>query len=181
MRKLLRLAKREYLASVKTKGFIIMLVLMPVLMGGSGIAMLLLQDQVDTTDKKVAVLDRSGVIADVLLTAAKERNDSAVFDKESLNKEGDMAHLKIEIVDEDGNVVTTATNVITVDLNGAGELMGVESGEIVDGEVDLQSNSRMAYFGKLLAFIQPVQKKGNISITISSPGLESKTVQINSK
>ncbi len=87
MRKLLRLAKREYLASVKTKGFIIMLVLMPVLMGGSGIAMLLLQDQVDTTDKKVAVLDRSGVISNVLLTAAKGRNDSdIVFDKESGKK-----------------------------------------------------------------------------------------------
>ena len=86
MRKLLRLAKREYLASVKTKGFIIMLVLMPVLMGGTSVAMILLQDQVDTTDKKVAVLDRSGVIADVLLMAAKARNDAAVFDKESGKK-----------------------------------------------------------------------------------------------
>lgn len=86
MRKLLRLAKREYLASVKTKGFIIMLVLMPVLMGGSGVAMYLLRNQVDTTDKKVAVLDRSGVIAEVLLTAAEQRNDAAVFDKESGKK-----------------------------------------------------------------------------------------------
>ena len=86
MRKLLKLAKREYLASVKTKGFIIMLVLMPVLMSGSGIAMYLLRNQVDTTDKKVAVLDRSGVITDVLLTAAKQRNDDDVFDKESGKK-----------------------------------------------------------------------------------------------
>ena len=86
MRKLLRLAKREYLASVKTKGFIIMLVAMPILMSGSLIAMLLLQNQVDTTDKKVAVLDRSGVIAEVLLAAAEQRNDAAVFDKESGKK-----------------------------------------------------------------------------------------------
>lgn len=86
MRKLLRLAKREYLASVKTKGFIIMLIAMPILMAGSGIAMVLLRNQVDTTDKKVAVLDRSGVIADVLLAAAEQRNDAAVFDKESGKK-----------------------------------------------------------------------------------------------
>ena len=39
MRKILRLARREYLESVKTKGFILMLVLMPLWMGGSGIAM----------------------------------------------------------------------------------------------------------------------------------------------
>ena len=45
MRKILRLTKREYLAAVKTKGFIIMLVLMPVLMGGSGIAMYLLRKE----------------------------------------------------------------------------------------------------------------------------------------
>ena len=86
MRKLLRFAKREYLASVKTKGFIIMLVAMPILMSGSGIAMYLLRNQVDTTDKKVAVLDRSGVIADVLLAAAEQRNDAAVFNKESGKK-----------------------------------------------------------------------------------------------
>ncbi len=86
MRKLLKLAKREYLASVKTKGFIIMLVAMPILMSGSGIAMYLLRNQVDTTDKKVAVLDRSGEIADVLLTAAKERNDDNIFDPNSGKK-----------------------------------------------------------------------------------------------
>ena len=48
-----------------------MLVLMPVLMGGSGIAMYLLRGQVDTTDKRVAVLDRSAIVTEMLLKAAK--------------------------------------------------------------------------------------------------------------
>lgn len=104
----------------------------------------------------------------------------ASFDKESLKKESDLAHLKIEIVDKDGNVVTKAINVITVDLKGAGELLGVESAKL-DGETDLKSHSRNAFNGKLLAFIQPLQKKGNIIINISSPGLESKTVTIAAK
>ena len=86
MRKILRFVKREYLAAVKTKGFIIMLLLMPVLMGGSGIAMYLLRGQVDTTDKKVAVVDRSGIITDVVLKAAEGRNSAAVFDKETGKK-----------------------------------------------------------------------------------------------
>jgi ABC-type Na+ efflux pump permease subunit len=60
MPKILKLATREYLESVKTKGFIIMLVMMPLVMGGSGIAMLLFQGQVDTWDKRVAGLDHSG-------------------------------------------------------------------------------------------------------------------------
>lgn len=86
MRKILKLTKREYLAAVKTKGFIIMLVLMPVLMGGSGIAMYLLRNQVDTTDKRVAVVDRSGAVAGVILKAAETRNAQAVHDKETGKK-----------------------------------------------------------------------------------------------
>jgi len=86
MRKILRFAKREYLAAVKTKGFIIMLVLMPVLMGGSGIAMYLFRNQVDTTDKKVAVIDRSGVVAQAIISAAEKRNEAEVYDKKTGKK-----------------------------------------------------------------------------------------------
>jgi ABC-type Na+ efflux pump permease subunit len=86
MRKALRLAKREYLASVKTKGFIIMLVLMPVLMGGSAIAMLLFEGKVDTKDKHVAVIDHSGIVADVILKSIEQRNAAVVFDKETGKK-----------------------------------------------------------------------------------------------
>ena len=86
MRRTLRFVKREYLAAVKTKGFIIMLVLMPVIMGGSAIAMYLLRGQVDTTDKRVAVLDRSGIVTDMLLKAVEERNKAAVYDKETGKK-----------------------------------------------------------------------------------------------
>jgi ABC-2 type transport system permease protein len=86
MRKTLRFIKREYLAAVKTKGFIIMLLMMPVLMGGSGIAMYLLQGQVDTTDKRVAIVDRSGIVSDIILKAAEKRNAAAVFDKETGKK-----------------------------------------------------------------------------------------------
>lgn len=86
MRKILRFLKREYLAAVKTKGFIVMLVLMPILMGGSGIAMYLLRGQVDTSDKVVAVLDHSGILTDSIIQAAEERNSQAVFDKETGKK-----------------------------------------------------------------------------------------------
>lgn len=86
MRKVLRIAKREYKAAVRTKGFIIGLLLAPILMSGGFIAMQLLKDQVDTTDKKVAVVDRSGVMAEALVEAAKERNATEVHDKETGKK-----------------------------------------------------------------------------------------------
>lgn len=63
-----------------------MLILMPVLMGGSGIAMYLLEGNVDTKDKRVAVLDHSGIVTDMLLDAVEERNNTVVHDKESGKK-----------------------------------------------------------------------------------------------
>ena len=99
MCKILRFVKREYLAAVKTKGFIIMLLLMPVLMGGSGIAMYLLRGQVDTTDKRVAIIDHSGIVTDYILKAVEERNAAAVFDKET-GKKTQPAYI-IEVIEPD--------------------------------------------------------------------------------
>ncbi len=63
-----------------------MLVLMPVIMGGSAIAMYLLRGQVDTKDKRVVILDHSGIVKDMLLKAVEERNNAAVYDKETGKK-----------------------------------------------------------------------------------------------
>ena len=112
-----------------------------------------------------------------LKTVGKSTSFRTTIEDETSN----LIQLKIEIVDENNNVLTNATNVITIEVKGSGDLLGVESGDIPDATVDIQSNSRIAYYGKLLAFIQPLQKKGNIKINISSPGLESKTVTIAAK
>ncbi len=86
MTKTLKIAKREYKAAVRTKGFIIGLLLFPVLMGGSFIAMVILQGQVDTTDKTVAVIDRSGFVSHALVEAAEQRNATEVLEKGSGKK-----------------------------------------------------------------------------------------------
>jgi ABC-type Na+ efflux pump permease subunit len=83
MRKVLKLAKREYLAAVRTKGFIIALVVVPIMMSGSGIAMALLKGRVDTADKRIAVLDRSGLLAEALTAAAEKRNTEVAYDQET--------------------------------------------------------------------------------------------------
>src|SRR5262249_24945021 len=53
-------ALREYTAAVKTKTFLITLVLMPVLMGGSLLVQLLVEGIRDTKDKHFAIIDRTG-------------------------------------------------------------------------------------------------------------------------
>jgi len=76
MRKVLVVAVREYQAAVRSKGFIITLVAMPILMGGGLVGQKLLEGRVDLTEKRVAVLDYSGRLFDALARAAEERNES---------------------------------------------------------------------------------------------------------
>jgi len=57
MRKMLVIAIREYLAAVKTKTFIISLVILPVLMGGSILLQVLFQGVVDTADKHFVLIN----------------------------------------------------------------------------------------------------------------------------
>jgi ABC-2 type transport system permease protein len=79
MRKALVVAKREYLAAVKTKAFLLSLVMMPIMMGASIGVQMLLKDKVDVTDKRVVVADRSGQVFDAIAEAAERRNERDIF------------------------------------------------------------------------------------------------------
>ncbi len=59
MRKVLVVARREFLAAVKTKTFLIGLLLMPVLMGGSVVVQLLLKDVQNLKDRTYVVIDHT--------------------------------------------------------------------------------------------------------------------------
>lgn len=86
MNKIFKLAIREYKATVQTKGFIIGLIIAPILMSGGGLAIWLLRDNVDLTDKQLAVIDHSHQIVGAIEQAAEWRNDNEVIDKESGNQ-----------------------------------------------------------------------------------------------
>ena len=83
MRKILILAKREFNSAVRTKGFIIGLLLAPVFMGGSLIVFALMKDKVDLTEKHIAIIDHSGLMAEYLVNAVEERNKSEIYNKET--------------------------------------------------------------------------------------------------
>jgi ABC-2 type transport system permease protein len=70
MRKMFVVAVREYLAAVRTKAFLITLIIMPVLMSGSIFVQWLLRDYHDTKTKRFAIVDRT---PDARLYAAIEK------------------------------------------------------------------------------------------------------------
>jgi ABC-2 type transport system permease protein len=82
MRKILAIARREYRAAVRTKSFLISVLVLPLMMGGSVLVQLLLKDQVDTRPKHFVVVDRSPgeKLAKTLEAAVVVRNAKAIYD-----------------------------------------------------------------------------------------------------
>jgi ABC-2 type transport system permease protein len=73
MRKVLVVAAREYKAAVQTKTFLIGLLMMPILMGGSIVVQYLLRGVVDTSDRRYAVIDRTAQKGKPYLKAIEEK------------------------------------------------------------------------------------------------------------
>lgn len=99
MRKILVVAMREYQAAVKTKAFIVGLVALPVIWGGSVAVQMILKDRVDTNDKLVALLDYSGQVKDAVLAAADVRNAEEIFDGEGAQRRQRAPRYLVQVVD----------------------------------------------------------------------------------
>ena len=81
--KVLTIARRDYVATVRTKAFLFGLVVAPILFGGGSIGMSMLKGGPDLKDRHVAIIDHTSLVAGALVSAAKEKNDQELFDKKT--------------------------------------------------------------------------------------------------
>ncbi|MFA6127471.1 MAG: ABC transporter permease [Bacteroidales bacterium] len=99
MNKTIVIAKREYRAAVRTKGFLVTLLLLPIFMGGSLIVMALTKDKVDVTDKRVAVIDHTGILGDYLKKRSVERNERDLMDTVTGQKKSPAYFIDLMVAD----------------------------------------------------------------------------------
>ena len=92
-------------------------------------------------------------------------------DRDSFEKAGDVAHVFINIVDENGIPVKLADNEVTVRINGPAELLALESGDNSDMG-NYRDNRQRVYRGKLLGYVKALEA-GPVVITVTSPLLKS--------
>ncbi len=83
MHKILLVARRDFIETIRTKEFLIGLVLMPILFGGGGLAMALIKDKPDTRTRRIAVLDRTGRTAATVIQALQAKSERELFDKKT--------------------------------------------------------------------------------------------------
>jgi hypothetical protein len=90
-----------------------------------------------------------------------------------------LAHVFIEVVDEDGNLVKNADHEVTLFVRGA-RLLGMENGNMSDVTVAgrLRPNRLRVYGGRLVAYIEPATEGGQLTIRASSPLLPNPTTTI---
>jgi beta-galactosidase len=113
-----------------------------------------------------------------LVTSGKPARLRITADRKTINKEyGDLSYLTIEVVDEEGRIVTYADNTVTFIVEGVGELQAVGNNN-PKSEENYFGNKRKAHQGKLMAVVKSIGEAGSISVRASSPGLEDANITI---
>lgn len=95
MRKVWAVAAREYRTHVRSKAFVIAIVLVPIFMFGSIGVQVLMEKKGETGSKRIAVLDYSNKMFDKLKQAAEVRNEKEIFDESGTQRESKFEFIKI--------------------------------------------------------------------------------------
>ncbi len=97
-------------------------------------------------------------------------------DRDSFENPGDLAHLFIEIEDENGVPVKLADNEVTVRVTGPAELIALESGDNYDMG-NYRDNRQRVYRGKLLGYLRSTGE-GPVTVEVRSPLLKGDSIKI---
>ena len=130
---------------------------------------------------KAEAMDENGrVIAEYSLkTSLRPYAIRLSADRTDLPSEGAVAHVVVEIVDENGDFVSLADNEIVCNVEGPATLLGLESGDGND-MTDYTLSVRRVYHGRLLAYIRRTGGEGEITVSFSSPLLKGASARLTS-
>ena len=116
----------------------------------------------------------------VVKTTGEAKKLKATADRKEITADGkDLVYVTVDVTDKDGNIVPNAANNVKFEVKG-GTLVGVDNGKQADHQ-SYQEDNRNAYNGSLVAIVQATDKAGEISVTASSKGLDSATVNVTAK
>ena len=112
-------------------------------------------------DVESTILQTSGDVAKIKLTADR---------KIILANGQDLSFVTIEITDKEGIFQPNAANRLQFKIDGAGVIAGVDNADMKDVDSYVE-NTRKAWHGRAMVVIKSTRNAGNITLTVSSPGL----------
>ena len=87
--------------------------------------------------------------------------------EEASERPGYLYQIEVQLLDENGKEVRWQEKKIRVKAEGAGELAGLESGNLSDGLENALTESRRTFAGQLLVFVRR-KTEGEISVKIQA-------------
>jgi beta-galactosidase len=130
------------------------------------------------TLKAVGIKDGIAVCEYVLKTAGPASQIKLLPDVTEIRADGkDICHLEFQVVDDRGVRVPDAEHELTFGLDGPGEILGVENGNISSHE-DYKDKTHKAYHGRGLVILQSKREPGRIRLTARSNGLKETSIEI---
>lgn len=122
--------------------------------------------------------DGNVIATDSLQTSGRPFALKVTSDVDALDKDCSVAHVTVEVVDENGVPVKLADNNITCRIEGPAKLLGLEGSDNTDMG-DYRDNKQRVYGGRLLAYIKSKpDEKGMATIRFTSPLLKSASISI---
>jgi beta-galactosidase len=130
------------------------------------------------TLKAVATNANNEVATHELRTAGKPAKLQLDVDRNRLPADwNDVAAVTINVVDEKGVIVPTASDEITFTLKGPGVIAAVDNADNSSHE-PFQANHRHAHQDRCVAFLKASAAAGHLTLTASAPGLTGGSVTL---
>jgi beta-galactosidase len=128
-----------------------------------------------------AVSRRSGriVLTKQIHTAGKPARIELIADRKIIDADGDLSFVTVRILDNNGNLVPYADDLVNFKISGEGFIDGVDNGSPTSME-PFKASYRKAFNGLALVIIKS-NKKGKINLVASAKGLQSFSVEISVK
>ncbi|MCK4919611.1 MAG: DUF4982 domain-containing protein [Bacteroidales bacterium] len=131
---------------------------------------------------KIVAYKNGKVHAEKVIKTAKDATKvELVPDRKEIAADGsDLSFITVSITDEDGIFCPNADNLVSFEIEGAGEITAVGNGNAATTE-SFQANHRKAFSGKCMLIVKSKKDEaGEIKITATSEGLASQNITIKS-
>ncbi len=131
---------------------------------------------------KVVAYKNGKVHTEKIINTAKEAAKiELVPDRKEIAADGyDLSFITVSITDENGNLCPNADNLVSFEVEGAGEIAAVGNGNAATTE-SFQANHRKAFSGKCVLIVKSKKDNaGEIKISANSEGLATQNITIKS-
>ncbi len=131
--------------------------------------------------KAVGVENNEEKEVTLIKTATEPSSIKLTADRSVIKADGlDLSYINIELLDKEGVVNPESDQELFFELEGPGEIIGVDNGNLKDSSL-YQSNSRTTWNGKALVIVRSKRKSGTVKLKVVSDRLPSAEIIIDVK